>query len=146
MRMRPALALALAGLVLVLAACTALAAPDADDAALMTLGRTLSQQFERGDLAAVLRRGSEPWRVGIGGPAGLAALRERVLREDGPETGVIQETARREGSLGIYRRIARRNVGETPTLMEWTLDASSQIVALEIRPQPTAIPSGKSGY
>jgi hypothetical protein len=30
--------------------------------------------------------------------------------------------------------------------MEWTMDANGRIVELLIRPQPIAIPSGKSNY
>lgn len=135
-----------ATLALLVAACTAFAAAPADDDAVRTLGRALSEAFERGDLDAIERNASPAWRSQTGGTQGLASLRERVLREDGPETGVIQETARRDGTTRVYRRIARRNVGETPTAMEWTFDADGRIVALDIHPQPIAIPSGKVGY
>jgi hypothetical protein len=33
-----------------------------------------------------------------------------------------------------------------PTLMEWTLDRDDRVVALVVRPQAIAIPSGKSNY
>jgi hypothetical protein len=82
----------------------------------------------------------------VGGADGLAALRERLLREEGPETGLIDEQARVQGAQQVYRRIARRNVGSMPTLIEWTLDRDGRIAALEIRPQPVAMPSGKAGY
>jgi hypothetical protein len=116
------------------------------DPALLARGRELSEAFERGDIGALLARATPAWRDGMGGAAGIAEMRERVLREEGPETGLIDEETRREGAHAIYRRIARRNVGTTPTLMEWTLDADGRIVALEVRPQPVAMPSGKVSY
>jgi hypothetical protein len=114
--------------------------------ALLATGRALSDAFERGDLAALLARATPAWRDGLGGREGLVELRERMLRDEGPETGLIEEQARVDGPYGIYRRIARRTVGTTPTLMEWTLDRDGNIVALEIRPQPVALPTGKVGY
>jgi hypothetical protein len=133
---------AVAGLVLL----PALAHAVERDPALVTRGRELSEAFERGDVAALIARATPAWRDGVGGTAGLTAMRERVLREDGPETGLIDEETRRDGPYAIYRRVARRNVGATPTLMEWTLDGDGHIVALEIRPQPVAMPSGKASY
>lgn len=118
----------------------------AADAALLALGRSLSDQFERGDIAALWSRMTPAMRQSIGSEAALAELRARVLRDDGPETGVIREDTQVVGPHRIYRRIARRNVGETPTLMEWTIDRHDRIVELTIRPQPIAIPSGKSNY
>lgn len=117
-----------------------------DDAALLATGRELTATFERGDMDALLARATPAWRDGVGGAAGLQELRERVLREEGPETGLIDEQARTQGAQRVYRRIARRNVGSTPTLVEWTLDRDGHIVALEIRPQPVAMPAGKVGY
>ena len=114
--------------------------------ALLATGRALSEAFERGDVDALLARATPAWRDGLGGRTGLVELRERVLREEGAETGLIEEQARVDGPYGIYRRIARRNVGTMPTLMEWTLDRDGNIVALEIRPQPVAMPTGKVGY
>jgi hypothetical protein len=117
-----------------------------DDAALLATGRELTATFERGDMDTLLARATPAWRDGVGGAAGLQELRERVLREEGPETGLIDEQARTQGARRVYRRIARRNVGSTPTLVEWTLDRDGHIVALEIRPQPVAMPAGKVGY
>jgi hypothetical protein len=76
----------------------------------------------------------------------FADMRGRVINDDGPETGIIREETAVSGPNRIYRRIARRNVGQTPTLMEWTVDGEGRIVELAIRPQPIAIPSGKSNY
>ncbi len=119
----------------------------ADDPALLAAGRALCDAFERGDTDAIFARMTPAAREAVGGTAaGLADLRERVLREDGPESGVIVEETRAAAGNRVYRRIARRNVGQTPTLMEWTLDAQERVVELAIRPQPVAIPSGKSNY
>jgi hypothetical protein len=85
-------------------------------------------------------------RQSLGSEAEFAAQRDRVINDDGPETGVIREDTETSGPNRIYRRIARRNIGETPTLMEWTVDGEGRIVELVIRPQPIAIPSGKSNY
>jgi hypothetical protein len=133
----------------VLAAAWLLAAAPlalAADARTLALGRELSEQFERGDVAALWARMTPEMRQSIGGEAEFVEQRDRVIRDDGPETGVIREDTEVSGPHRIYRRIARRNVGETPTLMEWTMDANGRIVELLIRPQPIAIPSGKSNY
>lgn len=118
----------------------------AADPALLALGRTLCEQFERGDTAALWARMTPAMRQSIGSEADFAQLRERVIRDDGPETGIIREDTEISGPARIYRRIARRDIGRTPTLMEWTLDRDDRIVELTIRPQPIAIPSGKSSY
>ena len=122
------------------------AAP-AQDPKILAAGRALSDQFEQGQTAAIFARMTTPAREAVGGTAaGLAEFRDRVLREDGPESGVIVEETGRAGANRVYRRIARRNVGETPTLMEWVLDPQDRVVELNVRPQPVAIPSGKVGY
>jgi hypothetical protein len=113
---------------------------------LLATGRALSDAFDRGDLDTLLARATPAWRDGLGGRAGLVELRERVLRDEGAETGLIEEQARVDGPYRIYRRIARRTAGTMPTLMEWTLDRDGHIVALEIRPQAVAMPTGKVGY
>jgi hypothetical protein len=137
-------------LTLLLAACLLAACASGDaaevDRELLAAGRALSEQFEAGDTAALLARMSPAMRQELGGAAGLTELRERVLREDGPETGMIHEETQVAGNQRVYRRIARRNVGTTPTLMEWTLDRDDRVIALVVRPQPFAMPSGKSNY
>ena len=113
----------------------------ATDDALLAEGRSLSEQFERGDTAAIFARMTVPLQQAAGGSeAGLAAFRDKVLREAGPETGVIREDTASQSGYRIYRRIARRNVGAVPVLMEWTLDAQGKIAGFVVRPQPTAIP------
>src|SRR5689334_871497 len=132
-----------------LLACTLIAAAtlaNAADEQMLTLGRELSERFERGDTADLWKRMTPEMRQSIGSEAEFAAQRDRVINDDGPETGVIREDTDVSGPNRIYRRIARRNVGQTPTLMEWTLDKDNRIVELVIRPQPIAIPSGKSNY
>jgi hypothetical protein len=114
--------------------------------ALLAEGRALSEQFERGDTAAIFARMTPPMQQAAGGATGLAAFRDRVLREAGPETGVISEDAIVQGGFRIYRRVARRNVGQMPVLMEWTLDAQGRIAGFIVRPQPVAIPSSKLDY
>ena len=141
----PAILAAMVALTVVLG-MVAPAAVAADDPQLLAAGRALCDQFEQGDTAPIAARMTPALREALGGPAGVAEMRERMLREDGPESGVIVEETRTAGPARIYRRIARRNVGQTPTLMEWTLDAQDRIVDLVIRPQPVAIPSGKSNY
>jgi len=132
-----------------LVACALLAAapmaPAADEQ-MLTLGRELSERFERGDTADLWKRMTPEMRQSIGSEADFAAQRDRVINDDGPETGVIREDTDVSGPNRIYRRIARRNIGQTPTLMEWTIDAQGNIVELVIRPQAIAIPSGKSNY
>jgi len=113
---------------------------------MLTLGRELSERFERGDTADLWKRMTPEMRQSIGSEADFAAQRDRVINDDGPETGVIREDTDVSGPNRIYRRIARRNIGQTPTLMEWTIDAQGNIVELVIRPQAIAIPSGKSNY
>jgi hypothetical protein len=134
--------------VIALAALAVATAPArAADEALLSEGRALSEQFERGDTAAIYARMTPPMQQAAGGSAGsLAAFREKVLREAGPETGVISEDGITQGGFRIYRRIARRNVGQVPVLMEWTLDAQGRIVGFVVRPQPVAIPSSKLDY
>jgi hypothetical protein len=133
-----------------LLACVLLAvasiAHAAADPQILALGRDLSERFERGDTAALWKRMTPDMRQSIGSEADFAAQRDRVINDDGPETGVIREDTEVSGPNRIYRRIARRNVGQTPTLMEWTVDGEGRIVELAIRPQPIAIPSGKSNY
>lgn len=132
-----------------LLACALLAAApmaSAADEQMLTLGRELSERFERGDTAALWKRMTPEMRQSIGSEADFAAQRDRVINDDGPETGVIREDTDVSGPNRIYRRIARRNIGQTPTLMEWTIDAQGNIVELVIRPQAIAIPSGKSNY
>jgi hypothetical protein len=131
---------------LALAACAAGTAALAADPQTLALGRQLCEQFERGDTAALWKRMTPEMRQSIGSEADFTEQRNRVIRDDGPETGIIREDTEVSGPHRIYRRIARRNVGETPTLMEWTLDGDDRIVELAIRPQPIAIPSGKSNY
>ena len=114
----------------------------ADDATL-ALGRALSEQFEKGDTAPIYERMTREMRNAVGSAAGLAAFREKVLRDAGPETGVIREDSETQGSFRIYRRIARRNVGATPVLMEWVLLPDGRIAGFQVRPQPIAIPSSK---
>lgn len=135
-------ALAASLLLLVIAPASRAAA----DARTLALGRELSEQFERGDTAALWARMTPAMRQSIGSEADFAEQRNGVIRDDGPETGVIREDTSVSGPNRIYRRIARRNVGQTPTLMEWTLDGDDRIVELIVRPQPIAIPSGKSNY
>ena len=118
----------------------------AADPQILALGRQLSEQFERGDTAALWKRMTPEMRQSIGNEANFTEQRDRVIRDDGPETGIIREDTEVSGPHRIYRRIARRNVGETPTLREWTLDGDDRIVELAIRPQAIAIPSGKSNY
>jgi len=84
-----------------------------------------------------------PMRQAVGSAQGLAAFRDKVLREAGPETGVIREDTAAQDGFRIYRRIARRNVGEMPVLMEWTLDADDRIAGFYVRPQPIAIPGAQ---
>lgn len=128
-------------LIVLVALCAAATAARAADEALLAEGRALSEQFERGDTAAIYARMTPPMQQAAGGSAGsLAAFREKVLRESGPETGVIREDAISQGGFRIYRRIARRNVGATPVLMEWTLDAQGHVAGFLVRPQPIAIP------
>jgi len=133
-------------LLALVAAGSAWAAP-AQDPKILAAGRALCDQFEQGQTAAIFARMTPGAREAVGGSAAsFADYRDRVLREDGPENGVIVEETRSAGGQRIYRRIARRNIGETPTLMEWTLDAQDRVVELTVRPQPVAIPSGKVGY
>jgi hypothetical protein len=135
-----------AALLAVLLAFGAVAAP-ASDPKVLAAGRALCDQFEQGQTAAIFARMTPSAKEAVGGSAaGFAEFRERVLREDGPESGVIVEETRTAGANRVYTRIARRNVGETPTLMEWTLDPQDRVVELTVRPQPVAIPSGKVGY
>ena len=123
------------------AALAAVPPARAADDPLLTEGRALSEQFERGDTAAIFARMTPHMQQAMGGTAaGLAAFRDRVLREAGPETGVIREDAITQGGYRIYRRIARRNVGAVPELMEWTLDREGKIAGFLVRPQPIAIP------
>jgi len=132
-----------------LLACALLAAApmaSAADERMLTLGRELSERFECGDTADLWKRMTPEMRQSIGSEADFAAQRDRVINDDGPETGVIREDTDVSGPNRIYRRIARRNIGQTPTLMEWTIDAQGNIVELVIRPQAIAIPSGKSNY
>lgn len=127
---------------LAFAAMSVLSGPSrAADEALLAAGRSLSAQFERGETGPIYERMTPPMRQAAGGAAGLAAFREQVLREAGPETGVIREDTTAQGGFRIYRRIARRNVGQTPVLMEWTLDEQDRIAGFVVRPQPIAIPS-----
>lgn len=133
-------------LLALLACASGIVPARAADAALLALGRALCDAFERGDTAGLWARMTPEMRQSMGSAADFAELRNRVIRDDGPETGVIREDTEISGPHRIYRRIARRNVGETPTLMEWTLDRDDRIVGLVIRPQPIAIPSGKSNY
>ena len=138
--MRPCRAL------LTVAAAVLLATPamarGADDA-LIAAGRALSEQFELGDTAPIFARRTGPMRQAVGSEQGLAAFRDKVLREAGPETGVIREDTAAQDGFRIYRRIARRNVGQTPVLMEWTLDADDRIAGFYVRPQPIAIPGAQ---
>ena len=113
----------------------------AADESLLADGRALSEQFERGETPAIYARMTPPMQQAVGGSAaGLAAFRDKVLREAGPETGVIREDTNAQGGFRIYRRIARRNVGSVPVLMEWTLDDQGRIAGFLVRPQPIAIP------
>jgi len=130
---------------LALVVLSAVASPaGAADEALLAEGRALSEQFERGETAAIYARMTPPMQQAVGGTAaGLAAFRDKVLRDAGPETGVIHEDAITQGGFRVYRRIARRHVGATPVLMEWTLDAQGRIAGFLVRPQPIAIPSSK---
>ena len=113
----------------------------AADDALLAEGRALSEQFERGDTAAIFARMTPPMQQAVGGTAaGVAAFRDQVLRDAGPETGVIREDTLSQGGFRIYRRIARRNVGAVAVLMEWTLDGQGKVAGFVVRPQPTAIP------
>jgi len=116
----------------------------AADDALLAAGRNLSEQFEKGDTAPIYERMTPPMRQAVGSAKGLAALREQVLRDAGPETGVIREDTETQGAYRVYRRIARRNVGTTPVLMEWVLEADGRIAGFQVRPQPIAIPSSTS--
>jgi hypothetical protein len=141
--MHRATSLALAVLLLAIAMTTTAAERDRK---LLATGRALSEQFEAGQTAALVARMTPALRQELGGAEGLTELRERVLREEGPETGLIQEDTEVAGAQRIYRRIARRNVGSMPTLMEWTLDDKDRVVALIVRPQAIAIPSGKGNY
>jgi murein DD-endopeptidase MepM/ murein hydrolase activator NlpD len=132
---------------LALAPLAIIAPARAADDALLAEGRALSEQFERGDTAPIYARMTAPMQQAVGGSAaGLAAFRDKVLREAGPETGVIREDAIAQGGFRVYRRIARRNVGGTPVLMEWTLDAQGHIAGFLVRPQAIAIPSSKLDY
>ena len=126
--------------------CAFAAAAAAADNALLALGRSLSERFEQGDTAGLWARMTPEMRQQQGSAEQFADMRARVINDDGPETGIIREETAASGPNRIYRRIARRNVGQTPTLMEWTLDKDNRIVELVIRPQPIAIPSGKSNY
>jgi len=132
-------------LIALLLGSIALSASAADDA-LLALGRSLSERFEQGDTAGLWARMTPELRQQIGSADQFADLRARVISDDGPETGIIREETQVSGPNRIYRRIARRNVGQTPTLMEWTVDKDGRIVELIIRPQAIAIPSGKSNY
>jgi hypothetical protein len=125
---------------LALVAGCALPLAAADDVVLAA-GRALSEQFERGETAAIAERMTPPMRDAVGGAQGLAAFRQKVLSEAGPETGVIREDTTTSGDLRIYRRIARRNVGQTPVLMEWVLTGDHRIAGFQVRPQAIAIPS-----
>jgi hypothetical protein len=128
-------------------ACAAGIAPAlAADPHILALGRELSEAFERGDTATLWKRMTPDMRRSVGSEADFAAQRDRVINYDGPETGVIREDTEVSGPNRIYRRIARRNIGQTPTLMEWTVDGEGRIVELVVRPQAIAIPSGKSNY
>jgi len=133
-------------LLLGIALCAFAALVAAADNALLALGRSLSERFEQGDTAGLWARMTPEMRQQQGSAEQFADLRARVINDDGPETGLIREETAVSGPNRIYRRIARRNVGQTPTLMEWTLDKDNRIVELVIRPQPIAIPSGKSNY
>jgi len=134
-------------LLLALLTCGSAWAAPAQDPKILAAGRALSDQFEQGQTAAIFARMTPAAKEAVGGSAaGFAEFRDRVLREDGPESGVIVEETRTAGANRVYRRIARRNIGETPTLIEWTLDAQDRVVELVVRPQPVAIPSGKLGY
>jgi hypothetical protein len=133
--------LARTALVALLAGC-ALPLAAADDV-LLAAGRALSEQFERGDTAAIAARMTPPMRDAVGGAQGLAAFRQKVLSDAGPETGVIREDATMAGDLRVYRRIARRNVGQTPMLMEWVLTADNRIAGFQVRPQAIAIPASR---
>jgi len=115
------------------------AAHAADDA-LLAAGRALSEQFEQGDTAPIYERMTPSMRHSVGSAKGLAALRAQVLRDAGPETGVIREDTETQGSVRIYRRIARLNVGTTPVLMEWVLEPDGRIAGFQVRAQPIAIP------
>jgi hypothetical protein len=129
-------------LVALLAGC-ALPLAAADDV-LLAAGRALSEQFERGETTAIAQRMTPPMRDAVGGAQGLAAFRSKVLSDAGPETGVIREDTTASGDLRVYRRIARRNVGQTPVLMEWVLTADNRIAGFQVRPQPIAIPSSQA--
>ena len=135
-----------ARLVMILLWCSFAAGASAVDDALLALGRSLSERFEQGDTAGLWSRMTPEMRQMIGSAEQFAELRARVINDDGPETGIIREETQVSGPNRIYRRIARRNVGQTPTLMEWTVDRDNRIVELIIRPQAIAIPSGKGNY
>ena len=113
----------------------------AADETLLAAGRALSEQFERGETGPIYERMTTPMRQAVKSAQGLAEFRAQVLRDAGPETGVIREDTTTQGTFRVYRRIARRNVGETPVLMEWTLDATDHVAGFVVRPQPIAIPS-----
>jgi hypothetical protein len=125
---------------LVALASLATAAAHAGDDALLAAGRALSEQFEQGDTTGIYERMTPAMRQLIGNAAGLSAFRAQVLRDAGPETGVIREDTEVQGSLRVYRRIARRNVGTTPVLMEWVLEPDGRIAGFQVRPQAIAIP------
>jgi hypothetical protein len=118
----------------------------AADEPLLAAGRALSEQFERGDTAPIYERMTPPMRQAVKSAQGLAEFRAQVLRDAGPETGVIREDTTIQGAFRVYRRIARRNVGQTPTLMEWTLDSTDHVAGFVVRPQPIAIPSSRLEY
>jgi hypothetical protein len=113
----------------------------AADEAVLAAGRALSEQFERGDTSAVYARMTPSLQKSVGGADGLAAFRAQVLRDAGPETGIVREETRVDARNRVYRRIARRNVGAPTVLMEWTLDPDDRIAGFVVRTEPTAIPS-----
>lgn len=64
----------------------------ADDSVLLTEGRRLSEQFQRGETAAIYARMSAPMRKVAGSAEGLARFRLQVLKDFGPEQVVLSET------------------------------------------------------
>ncbi len=122
------------------------AAPAADDAAPMAMGRDCTQRFYDSDLDSLWDECSTTLQGALGTIEGLQGFRAAVQEQMGAEKAVVTEEIMRLGALRTYLRTSRFEKTDLLIQVSWVFGDDLGIEGFSIRPIQVESESEYLGY
>lgn len=110
------------------------------------MGRACTSLFYEGKVDDLWARFNDAMQGGMESKEKLAAFRDQVAAQLGPETAMISEKVNETGGMKVYLRHARFEKFHQPVEVMWAFAGDGQVAAFYVRPAQKEAPTKYLDY